>query len=248
MSVIVGWDVISQSPLSAGDLLAMLAGVFYAGYLLATQRIRTKMDTLPSLWVASATGTVLLLGFILATGQALVGYSLNAYMALLGLGLISQLVGWLAINYALGGLRVGGYHIWNLAVHLLCGALVFACVRRTLEWPRVPDRLRQRSIDLAFAVAILWTLHPLNTEVVDYVTERTESMMALFYLLTIYGSARAIGSSQAGLLWQATAVLSCGMGMACKESMVTAPVMVVLYDRTFVFGSLMQACRRRWRF
>jgi drug/metabolite transporter (DMT)-like permease len=102
MSVIVGWDVISQSTLSAGDLLALLAGVFYAGYLLTTQRIRAKMDTLPSLWVASATGTVLLLAFILATGQALGGYSLNAYMALLGLGLISQLVGWLAINYALG--------------------------------------------------------------------------------------------------------------------------------------------------
>ena len=93
MSVIVGWDVISQSSLSAGDLLAMLAGVFYAGYLLTTQRIRAKMDTLPSLWVASATGTVLLLAFILATGQALGGYTLNAYMALLGLGLISQLVG-----------------------------------------------------------------------------------------------------------------------------------------------------------
>jgi len=152
-----------------------------------------------------------------------------------------------AINYALGGLEVRGYHIWNLAVHLLCGALVFACVRRTLEWPRVPDRLKPRSLDLAFAVAILWTLHPLNSEVVDYVTERTESMMALFYLLTIYGSARAIGSSHAGV-WQGMAVVSCGMGMACKESMVTAPVMVVLYDRTFVFGSLTQAFRRRWRF
>jgi drug/metabolite transporter (DMT)-like permease len=102
MSVIVGWDVLSHTTLGAGDLLAMLAGVFYAGYLLATQRIRSKMDTLPSLWVASATGMALLLAFILVTGQALAAYSLNAYMALLGLGLISQLAGWLAINYALG--------------------------------------------------------------------------------------------------------------------------------------------------
>jgi drug/metabolite transporter (DMT)-like permease len=102
MSVIVGWDVLSHTSLGAGDLLALLAGVFYAGYLLATQRIRAKMDTLPSLWVASATGMILLLAFILVTGQALTGYSPNAYIALLGLGLISQLAGWLAINYALG--------------------------------------------------------------------------------------------------------------------------------------------------
>ena len=93
MSVIVGWDVISQSSLSAGDLLAMLAGVFYAGYLLTTQRIRAKMDTLPSLWVASATGTVLLLAFILATGQALAANA--GGICVLGLGLIFSLwAGW----------------------------------------------------------------------------------------------------------------------------------------------------------
>jgi drug/metabolite transporter (DMT)-like permease len=119
MSVIVGWDALSHSTLSAGDLLAMLAGVFYAGYLLTTQRIRAKMDTLPSLWVASATGSVLLLAFILATGQALGGYTLNAYMALLGLGLISQLVGWLAINYALGHMPASVVSVTLLAQPIL---------------------------------------------------------------------------------------------------------------------------------
>ena len=47
------------------------------------------------------------------------------------------------------------------------------------------------SAGIAFAVALLWVVHPLNTEVVDYLTERTESMMALFYLLTLYASLRA---------------------------------------------------------
>lgn len=133
MSVIVGWDVISQSPLSAGDLLAMLAGVFYAGYLLTTQRIRAKMDTLPSLWVASATGTILLLAFILATGQALVGYSLNAYMALLGLGLISQLVGWLAINYALGHMPASVVSVTLLTQPILTALFAVPLLKESLE-------------------------------------------------------------------------------------------------------------------
>jgi Flp pilus assembly protein TadD len=153
----------------------------------------------------------------------------------------------LAINYALGGLDVRGYHVWNIAVHLLCGVLVFACVRRTLAWPPVPDWWRQRALDVAFAVALVWTLHPLNTEVVDYVTERTESMMAAFYLLTIYASARAIDSRRRQI-WQAAASVSCALGMACKESMVTAPLVVVLYDAVFVFGSLKLAIRDRWRY
>jgi drug/metabolite transporter (DMT)-like permease len=133
MSVIVGWDIISQSTLSAGDLLALLAGVFYAGYLLATQRIRAKMDTLPSLWIASATGAALLLAFIVTTGQALAGYSLNAYLALLGLGLITQLVGWLAINYALGHMPASVVSVTLLAQPILTALFAVPLLGESLE-------------------------------------------------------------------------------------------------------------------
>jgi tetratricopeptide (TPR) repeat protein len=150
-----------------------------------------------------------------------------------------------AINYAFGGLHVQGYHIVNLAVHLLCAMLIFGIARRTLEWPNIPSPLARRSTDLAFAVALLWTLHPLNTEVVDYVTERSESMMALFYLSTLYASAR---SAQAGrsLRWRIAAFSACALGMACKESMAGAPLAVCLYDRAFVFPSWKETIRARW--
>ena len=151
----------------------------------------------------------------------------------------------LAINFALGGFDVRGYHLWNIAMHLLCTTLLFGCVRRTLEMPRIPHAVQQRSVVLAFAAALLWALHPLNTEVVDYVTERSESMMALCYLLTFYTSARAIGSPRPWR-WHAAAVTACAVGMACKESMVTAPVMLWLYDRTFIFRLFRQALRERW--
>lgn len=102
MGVIVGRDVLGGSGFGGGDLLAMAAGCFYAAYLLATQTIRAKMDTLSTLWVAGATGAVLLLVFNVVAGRALWGFTPRDYAALLGLGLISQVVGWLAINYALG--------------------------------------------------------------------------------------------------------------------------------------------------
>jgi protein O-mannosyl-transferase len=151
-----------------------------------------------------------------------------------------------AVNYALGGLDVGGYHLVNLAFHLLCGLLIFGIVRRTLELPALKGRFGGAGMNLGFAVALLWTLHPLNTEAVDYLTQRTELMMALFYLLTLYASIRALWSKLRAR--RAIAVLSCGAGMLCKESMVTAPVAVLMYDRVFVFESFGRALRERWRF
>ena len=104
MGIIIGADALTHSSLGGGDALALAAGVSYACYLLATQRIRSKMDTLSSLFIPSLTGVAVLLAFNLAAHRALWGFSGGTYLTLLGLGLISQLVGWLAINYALGHL------------------------------------------------------------------------------------------------------------------------------------------------
>jgi hypothetical protein len=95
-----------------------------------------------------------------------------------------------AINYALGGLDVVGYHAWNIALHILCGLLLFAIVKDTLGLPHLPGVFAARASMIGFSVALIWMLHPLNSEVVTYVTQRTESMMACFYLLTLYASLR----------------------------------------------------------
>ena len=110
--------------------------------------------------------------------------------------------------------------------------------------------------------SLLWTLHPLNTEVVDYLMQRTESMMAAFYLLTIYASLRAStppgiaaslspGAASTSLSpgrWLILGVLSCAAGMASKESMVTAPLVVWIFDRIFLFPSWRDSLRARWAF
>ena len=104
MTIIVGGDVFSGSHLGAGDALALTAGVAYAGYLLSMQRIRAQIDTLSSLWIPGVTGAVLLLAVNLVMHEPLIGFPLHSYLALLALGIVSQVIGWLAINYALGHL------------------------------------------------------------------------------------------------------------------------------------------------
>jgi Flp pilus assembly protein TadD len=159
-----------------------------------------------------------------------------------------------AINYAIGGLSEGGYHAVNIAIHVACALLLFGIVRRSLENARVPRTLAVHANGTALAIALVWLVHPLQSEVVDYVTQRSESLMALFFLLTLYAAIRANGSAKARdgargaaprRRWTAIAVLACAAGMASKESMVVAPVVVVLYDWAFEPESFGERLRSR---
>ena len=188
-----------------------------------------------------------------------------------------------AINYALGGLNVRGYRLVNIAIHVVCALLLFAVIRQAgrafqarLADPKGPPRT-----ELAFAAALIWMVHPLVSEAVNYVSQRTELMMAAFFLLTLYTAQLAGESVRSGgggsnqpprvalrrsagaqakaertrpaassesRVWLALSVVCCAMGMACKETMAVAPIVVWLYDRTFVAGSFREALRQRWRY
>jgi tetratricopeptide (TPR) repeat protein len=151
----------------------------------------------------------------------------------------------LALNYALGGLDVRGYHAVNLAVHLLAGLTLYGVVRRMLLSPRLGPRYGQAAPWLAMAVALLWLVHPLQTESVTYIIQRAESLMGLFLLLTLYCVLRGAESSYPRV-WYSGAVVACALGMGTKEVMAVAPILVLLYDRVFLSGSLKEIFRRRW--
>jgi tetratricopeptide (TPR) repeat protein len=204
----------------------------------------------------------------------------------------------LAINYAISGLDVWSYHVTNLAIHAAAALLLFGILRRTfllgnktgsgvfcakpgtdrrlvagLAAERHPTpfplRFAKAATPLALAGALLWAVHPVQTESVTYVVQRAESLAGFFYLLTVYCVIRgaagtvpffatrkpATGNDIAGEKgdcppwswgWYAAAVLACLLGTACKEVLVTAPLIVLLYDRTFLAGSFAAAARRRW--
>jgi Flp pilus assembly protein TadD len=151
----------------------------------------------------------------------------------------------LAVNYALGGVDPWGYHAFNLAVHVAAGLVLYGFVRRTFASERLRDRYGKAAAWLAMAIAAIWLVHPLQTQAVTYVIQRAESLMGLFYLLTLYCGARACDSPRARA-WGGAAVATCALGMGTKEVMVTAPLVMLLYDRTFVARSFAGALRARW--
>jgi protein O-mannosyl-transferase len=137
----------------------------------------------------------------------------------------------LAINYALSGEDPWSYHALNLLIHIGAALALMGVVRRTLVREGFPNPEIS-----ALAVALLWVVHPLTTESITYVVQRAESLMALFYLLTLYFSVRAFDAlgTRRSLGWKTLGVIACWLGMATKEVMVTAPVVVLIYDRIFV--------------
>jgi len=151
----------------------------------------------------------------------------------------------LAVNYLISEYRVWSYHALNLAIHILSAVTLFGIVRRTLQSERLRRAFGSDSYWLALACAVLWAVHPLQTESVTYIIQRTESLMGLFYLLTLYCAIRGMVSRHSRR-WYAAAAACCAAGMGTKEVMVTAPVIVLLYDRVFVTRSLRDIFARRW--
>jgi protein O-mannosyl-transferase len=151
-----------------------------------------------------------------------------------------------ALNYAVGGTSVRGYHVVNLLLHVGSSLCLFGIVRRT-RWnlPHAPGRAPSvgDATAVAFVAAVLWSVHPLTTASVTWISQRTELLMAFCYLATLYAFIRGIDAP--GSRWLVWSMVACAAGMMSKEVMVTAPVLVLLYDRAFVAGTFREALRRR---
>jgi protein O-mannosyl-transferase len=150
----------------------------------------------------------------------------------------------LAVNYAISGTDVWSYHALNLVIHVLAGLTLFGVTRRTFLQPPLRARFGAVAAPLALAVAGLWVLHPLQTESVTFVVQRNESLMGLFYLLTLYAFIRGTGMPSSSR-WLVLSALACLLGMASKEVMASAPLIVLVYDWTFVAGTFRGAWRQR---
>jgi tetratricopeptide (TPR) repeat protein len=149
----------------------------------------------------------------------------------------------LALNYALHGLEVSGYHLFNVAIHLLCGLVLYGVVRRTLGGERLRHHWGAAAPGLAMALALLWLVHPLQSQCVNYLIQRGESLASLFYLLALYGAVRAGHGERPR--WYVASVAACGLAMASKEVAATAPLAIVLYEWAYADYSLSELWPRQ---
>jgi len=154
----------------------------------------------------------------------------------------------LALNYALTANDVLSYHVVNILIHLASACCLLALIRTLGKSAALPVFLRENRQSIALGAALLWTVHPLNTQAVTYTIQRAESIMALFYLLVLLATARtALAENRRSCaFWIALAIIASSLGMASKGVMVTAPIAALLLDRTLFAGGFIRALRARW--
>jgi tetratricopeptide (TPR) repeat protein len=158
-----------------------------------------------------------------------------------------------ALNYAydpqrpgeqLGAWRdrvVPSWHATNLAIHILAALALFGVVRRALLAPRLAERYRRSASSIACATALLWVAHPLTTPSVQYLGERVESMMGMFFLVAFYCALRGFADEHPGR-WYRLSVASTALSACCKEVAVALPILVLVFDALFVA----QSWKRAW--
>lgn len=138
-----------------------------------------------------------------------------------------------AVNYALGGVDTFGYHLVNVSIHIINGVLVYLLLVNTftlagaaLSWSRKAS---------AFS-ALVFALHPVQTQAVTYIVQRMESLSSLFYLLALllFVKAAKVPGAVKRLFLYALVGLSYILGFYSKETALTLPAVILLYDVFFI--------------
>ena len=153
-----------------------------------------------------------------------------------------------ALNYWLGERDPLGYHVVTLAIHLLASLALLGVLRRTFAHAAFPQSIRTASLPLGFAAAAIWAVHPLQTECVNYLSQRTECSVGLAILTSLYMAIRSREDSTSLLGWMVLSVAAAWFAAGCKEIAALIPLLVMLYDFAFRTEAVRQVVRRRWAF
>ncbi len=141
----------------------------------------------------------------------------------------------LLFNYALSGQNVIGWHIFNISCHIVNSIFVYLLILWTLELPALSDQYSYRSRRMALVGALLFALHPVQTEAVTYIISRTELIAAFFYLATFLFFIK--GAKTGKFYFIIGSFVTAALAMGSKEWAVTLPAMLILYDFLFLSNS-----------
>lgn len=103
-ALIMGTDFILHPRFGIGDAMAILTGVFYGGYFLFTERSRRHFDPISHIWLVGIGASLSLFAANLALGYPMTGYPAQTWLVFLATAVVSQLIGYMSLAYALGHL------------------------------------------------------------------------------------------------------------------------------------------------
>lgn len=150
-----------------------------------------------------------------------------------------------ALNYLWNGLEPFGYHLVNIAIHMLCTIGIYLLLYEILLRSSRKS-YKKYAASLAFAIAAIWGLHPIQTQAVNYIVQRMTILSSMFYIFSFYCYLKARASR---IKWEKT-ILFCIclilwlLAMGSKEIAITLPLVIFLYESIF---AIQESIKKRKR-
>jgi len=149
------------------------------------------------------------------------------------------------LNYQMSGLDVVGWHIFNIAFHIANSFFVYLLINWTLGLHPFEKKYADKAKRMALFAALLFAVHPIQTEAVTYIISRTELLATFFYLaaflLFIRGTQKRKPPYYIGVFFSAL------LSMGSKEWAVTLPAMLMLYDYMFLSERNVKNVLSHWK-
>lgn len=140
-----------------------------------------------------------------------------------------------ALNWYLGKDSVTGYHIVNIAIHILSSFFLLLTIRKLFETPVLRGKYEGKSDQVAILATFLWAIHPIQIQAVTYIVQRMACMSTMFYLSAIffYISGRMNSSVRKRFGCFFLVLLGYALGIATKENAVMLPLSLLLVEMAF---------------
>ena len=151
----------------------------------------------------------------------------------------------LLLNYQLSGMNVVGWHIFNIGFHIANSFFVYLLILWTLDLPSLSARYGMRARRMALFGALIFALHPIQTESVTYIISRTELLAAFFYLATFLLFLK--GTRTGKFSFYIACFFTSLLAVESKEWAVTLPAMLLLYDFLFLSEGALKPILSRWK-
>lgn len=138
-----------------------------------------------------------------------------------------------AINYLVSKTNPAHYRLINIVIHFLTGAFLYLFLKTTLSLPVLTKKYSYGLLP-AFA-ALIWLVHPVQTQSVSYIIQRMNTMAAMFYILALllYVQARLAPDKKRSRILFALCIASFIFAIISKEIAITLPLIIILYEWFF---------------
>lgn len=148
------------------------------------------------------------------------------------------------LNYQINGVNVVGYHVFNIGIHIANTIFVYLLILWTLTLPQFSGSYAERARRMALFGALLFGVHPIQTESVTYIISRTELLATFFYLSSFLLYVRATNKNK--YLYAVLILIASLCAAGSKEWAVTLPALLIVYDYLFLSQGNIKQLVSRW--